>query len=40
MCFGLVNAIQGDLNFIHHSAYGGQAKEAKFEGDSTLLSEL
>ena len=21
--FGLVNAIQGDLNFIHFSAYGG-----------------
>ena len=28
------------MNFIHRSVYGGWAKEAKFEGDSTLLSEL
>ena len=40
MYFGLVYAIQVDLNFINRSVYGGQAKEAKFEGDSMLLFEL
>ena len=30
----------GDLNFMHRSAHGGQAHEAKFEGSQELLDEL
>ena len=30
----------GDLNFMHQSAHGGQAHEAKFEGSQELLDEL
>ena len=30
----------GDLNFMHRSAHGGQAHEAKFEGSHELLNEL
>ena len=30
----------GNLNFMHRSAHGGQAHEAKFEGSQELLDEL
>ena len=30
----------GNLNFMHRSAHGGQAHEAKFEGSQELLNEL
>ena len=30
----------GDLNFMHQSAHGSQAYEAKFEGSQELLDEL
>ena len=29
-----------NLNFMHRSAHGGQAHEAKFEGSQELLDEL
>ena len=30
----------GDLNFMHWSAHGGQAHEAKFKGSQELLDKL
>ena len=30
----------GNLSFMHRSAHGGQAHEAKFEGSQELLDEL
>ena len=39
MYLALVEQV-GDLNFMHWSAYGGQAHEAKFEGSQELLDEL
>ena len=39
MYLALVEQV-GDLNFMHRSAHGGQAHEAKFEGLHELLNEL
>ena len=39
MYLALVEQV-GDLNFMHRSAQGGQAHEAKFEGSQELLNEL
>ena len=39
MYLALVEQV-GDLNFMHRSAHGGQAHEAKFEGSQELLNEL
>ena len=39
MYLALVEQV-GNLNFMHRSAHGGQAHEAKFEGSHELLNEL
>ena len=37
---GLENTVEGELNYVRCSVYSGQAKEAQFEGDLALFSEL
>ena len=36
MYIGLIDAVVGELNYIHYSLYSGLAKEAQSEGDSML----